>query len=168
MGLFRKTWNLTSFIMIAKTSHTTSCEAILSSPYIQWRRWIPIGSKCWLQMQCDTLRIKGWEKFNLMCNAVEKTFEGKVNEWLGGPTTKRWHLALHTTSGAFNANWKSHLHLFRPIAQKGDTCYNPRGINFPANFKCLEREWPQAGHTYHLQQECMKIQQKPKSYDRGY
>jgi hypothetical protein len=31
--------------MAAKTSCTTSCEAILSPPWVQWRMWIPIGSK---------------------------------------------------------------------------------------------------------------------------
>jgi len=29
-----------------------------------------VGYKC-----CDTLRTKGWERLNLMCNMVEKTYE---------------------------------------------------------------------------------------------
>jgi hypothetical protein len=28
-------------------------------------------------MQCDTPRIKRWERFNLIHNALEKTFEGR-------------------------------------------------------------------------------------------
>jgi hypothetical protein len=31
----------------------------------------------------------------------------------------------------------------------------------------LKKEWPQAICTYHLQQEWVKIQQKPRSYDKG-
>jgi len=47
---FRETWNPTFLIMVTKRIHTTSCEAIFSPPCTQWKRWIPIGSKAWLQM----------------------------------------------------------------------------------------------------------------------
>ncbi len=58
------------------------------------KRWIPIGSNKWLQMQCATPRTKGWERPNLMCNAIEKTYEGKQKkEWQGKLTTKCSHLA---------------------------------------------------------------------------
>jgi hypothetical protein len=35
-------------------------------------------------MWCDTLRIKRWERPNLMCNVVEKTFEGKQKKRMIG------------------------------------------------------------------------------------
>jgi hypothetical protein len=39
------------------------------------RNWISIGSKSWLQMQCDTPRIKRMDRPNLVCNAMEKIYE---------------------------------------------------------------------------------------------
>jgi hypothetical protein len=41
------------------------------------RKWISIGSKSGLQMQCDTPRAKGMDKPNLVCNAMEKTFKAR-------------------------------------------------------------------------------------------
>ncbi len=57
---------------------TTSCKVVVSSPCAQWNRWIFVGSKGWIQMQCDNPRTKGWEKPNLMHNAMKKPFE---NRW---------------------------------------------------------------------------------------
>jgi hypothetical protein len=61
--------------MDVKTSRITLCEVILSPPCSQQKRWIPIGSKGWLQMQRDTSRSKGWERPNLVCNAMKKYLE---------------------------------------------------------------------------------------------
>jgi hypothetical protein len=47
---FCETWNPTFLMMVTKRIHTTSCEAIFSPPCTQWKRWIPVGSKAWLQM----------------------------------------------------------------------------------------------------------------------
>jgi hypothetical protein len=74
---FHEIWNLTSFAMATKTSQTTSCEVVLSSRCSQWNKLIPIGSKGWLQMQCDTSRTKRWERPNLVRNAMEKTSKNK-------------------------------------------------------------------------------------------
>jgi hypothetical protein len=41
------------------------------------RKWISIGSKSWLQMQCDTPRTKRIVRPNLVCNAMEKTYEAR-------------------------------------------------------------------------------------------
>jgi hypothetical protein len=73
-----KIWNFASFVIDAKTSHMTSWEVILSPPQVQQKKWIPIGSKSWPQMQCDKLRFKGWGKLDWMHNIVEKT--SKVNQ----------------------------------------------------------------------------------------
>jgi hypothetical protein len=53
-------------------------------PCSQWKNWIPIGSKGWLQMQCDTSRTKGWERPNLVRNAVEKTSKSKQKKGMTG------------------------------------------------------------------------------------
>jgi hypothetical protein len=73
----QKTWNLPSFAIVAKALRTTSCKAIHFSPWVQQKIWIHVRSKGWLQMQCNTPRTKGWERPNLMCNKVEKTFKAK-------------------------------------------------------------------------------------------
>jgi len=59
--------------MVTRVYRTTLCETVLFSPCMQRKIWIPIGSTGWLQMQCDTPRIKRWEIPNLMHNVVEKT-----------------------------------------------------------------------------------------------
>lgn len=35
-------------------------------------------------MQCDTPSIKGWERPNLVCNAVEKKIEGRQKKGMTG------------------------------------------------------------------------------------
>jgi hypothetical protein len=72
-----KIWNLTSLVIDAKTSRLTSWEVVLSPSHAQRKRWIPIGSKGWSQMQCDKLRFKGWGKPHWMRNILKKT--SKVN-----------------------------------------------------------------------------------------
>jgi len=63
--------------MIVKASRKTSCKAIFSSLCVQRKKWMHIGSKGELQMQCDTPRTKKWERLNLVHNMMEKTFESK-------------------------------------------------------------------------------------------
>jgi hypothetical protein len=105
MGLLSK--DLAFFIMDVKASHITLSEVILSPPCAQKKKWIPIGSKGWLQMQCDTPRNKGWERPNLVCNAMQKCFKiGKKKGQLNRLTNKRPHLVVHTTSSTFNTNQK--------------------------------------------------------------
>jgi hypothetical protein len=74
---FYETSNLAFLAMVMKTSCTISCEIVFSSQCTQQRKWIHIGSKSWLQIQCDTLRIKRWKRLNLVHNAMEKTSKGK-------------------------------------------------------------------------------------------
>jgi hypothetical protein len=81
---FCRKWNWTSLTMAMKASHTTSCEAIFSPSCTQWRRWIPIRFKGWLQIQFDTPKTKKWEKPNLMCNVVEKTYKRRHKKWMIG------------------------------------------------------------------------------------
>ncbi len=52
-------------------------------------------------MQCGTPRTKGWERPNLMCNAVEKTSKGRQIKRMTGhannqaPTLGRAHDLKH-------------------------------------------------------------------------
>jgi hypothetical protein len=81
---FHEISNVTSFAMATKASHTTSHEIVLSPPCSQWKRCIPLGSKGWLQMQCDTIWTKIQKRLNLVRNAVEKTFESKWKKGMIG------------------------------------------------------------------------------------
>jgi len=49
-------------------------------PWTQWKRWIPMGSKDWPEMQCEKPRANEWGRPNLMCIAKEKTFETKLEK----------------------------------------------------------------------------------------
>jgi hypothetical protein len=52
-------------------------------------------------MQCDTTRIKGWGKPNLMHNVMEKTFEGKHKKG----TTKQANNQMPTLGCLMQIRW---------------------------------------------------------------
>jgi hypothetical protein len=72
-----KMWNPASLTMDTKASWMALWDAILSPPWVQWRRWIPMGFNRWPQMQCVKPKTKGWGRPNMVHNTQEKTFEGK-------------------------------------------------------------------------------------------
>jgi hypothetical protein len=63
--------------MHVKKSRMASRNAILSPQWAQRRKWIPIGSNDWPQMQCVKSRAKGWGRLNIVCNTKEKTSKSK-------------------------------------------------------------------------------------------
>jgi predicted metalloenzyme YecM len=50
------TRKLAFLVMDAKTSYMTWCDVVLSLPWTQQKRWIPMGSKGWPQMEWNKPR----------------------------------------------------------------------------------------------------------------
>jgi hypothetical protein len=63
--------------MDAKASHTTWWNIVLSLPWMQQKRWIPMGSKGWPHMQFDKPRANEWGRPNLVHTMDEKPFKAK-------------------------------------------------------------------------------------------
>jgi hypothetical protein len=72
---FRSTWKLTSCIMVAKMLWMTSWVPMRSLPWVQRKRWIPIGSKGCVHMYQRILAIEGWGRPNCVWSTMEKTKE---------------------------------------------------------------------------------------------
>jgi hypothetical protein len=56
----------------------------------------PIRSNGGLQMQCDTPRIKRWERPNLVHNVVEKTSKSRRKKGMIGHANNQVHVANPT------------------------------------------------------------------------
>jgi len=58
---------------------------LLSPPWAQQKRWIPMGFNDWLKMQCVGLRTRGWGRPNLISNIKGKILKGRqkheITEW---------------------------------------------------------------------------------------
>jgi len=53
-------------------------------PWVEWRRWSPVGFNDWPQIQCVKPKAKGWGRLNLICNLKEKTSEHRQKHGMIG------------------------------------------------------------------------------------
>jgi len=78
-------WKLASYAMVAKVSQITSWVPMCSLPWVQCKRWIPIGSMGCVHAHQRISAIEGWGNPSHVWSVVEKTREdnwkvGKIGQ----------------------------------------------------------------------------------------
>ncbi len=155
--------------MEAKASRIASCDAIHSPPWEKQRRWVPVGSKGWPQMQWIAPKANEWERPNLVRNAKEKTLEGRQKGGMTGQTKKQtfaprftqdlkcaWCKLKVMSKMMLKKEWLCNIYLNVAISQQitWKEEHMPLHLRkeFPTKFQMgLEGEWTKVIGTYRLQ-----------------
>jgi hypothetical protein len=85
----QRMWKPASLMINTKASRTTSWEVVLSPPWAQQRKWIPIRFKSWPQMQCDKQRLRGKggpTKCTMQWTKLLKSIKKGIIEWTNNHT----------------------------------------------------------------------------------